>query len=109
MLNHNGNNVPLNSSTSTTLSMTAKEPAERIQIDRNEMYGKIHHYKNNHDHRSSGINNTLKKKETLKETNNSEFGNTEPACYYNDNELLKTSIDSSGLYYGTFYENMVGR
>ncbi|XP_022171835.1 uncharacterized protein LOC111034783 [Myzus persicae] len=101
LLNGSGNSVPVNSATTTVQSMTAIEPAEGIQIDKNVTCRKKHHYSNN-DH-SSGINNRFKKKETLQKKINFEFGNTDPACYYNN---METAINSSGLYYGIFYENM---
>lgn len=102
LLNGSGNSVPL-SATTTVLSMTEIESPERIQIDKNEMSRKMQ----NNVH-SPGINNRVKKKKTLQKKINFEFGNTESACYYNDIETLKTAMNSSGLYYGIFYENMVG-
>ncbi|XP_003246622.1 uncharacterized protein LOC100573640 [Acyrthosiphon pisum] len=100
LLNGSGNNVPLSAST-TVLSMTEIESPERIQIDKNETCRKMQN-----DVHSPGINNRFKKKETLQKKINFEFGNTEPECYYNNIETLKTAMNSSGLYYGIFYENM---
>lgn len=102
LLNGSGHSVPL-SATTTVLSMTEIESTEKIQIDKNDTCRKMQN-----NIYSPGINNRLKQKETLQKKINFEFGNTEPSCYYNNIETLKTAINSSGLYYGIFYENMVG-
>jgi len=106
LLNGRGNIIPL-SATTTAFSMTALKPAEGIiEIDKNETSRKMYHYLNNDC--SSGISNRFKKKEILQKKINLEFGNTEPARYNNDTEVLKTAMKSNGLYHGIFYENMVG-
>lgn len=99
-----GNNVRLNEK--YRFSKTSIEPSERIQIYKNAMNRKMHNYTNNQEN-SSGINNKFRKKETLQKKINLNFGDTEPAAYYNDIEILKTSMNNSGLYHGIFYENMV--
>jgi len=104
LLNGSGNCVPLSVITTAALSITEKESAERIKIDKNETCRKIQN-----NVLSPGIKIRFEKKETLQKKINFEFGNTEPACYYNNIETLKTAMNSSGLYYGIFYENMVGR
>jgi len=103
LVNGSGNSVSVNNPITTVLSMTAIEPTERIQIDKNVTCRKKSHYSNNYH--SSGINNRLKNKETLQKKINLEFGNTKPNCYYKN---METAMNSSGLYYGIFYENMVG-
>lgn len=102
LLTGSGHSVPL-STTTTVLSMTEIESTEKIQIDKNDTCRKMQN-----NIYSPGINNRLKKKETLQKKINLEFGNIEPSCYYNNIETLKTAINSSSLYYGIFYENMVG-
>ncbi|KAL4120879.1 hypothetical protein QTP88_013491 [Uroleucon formosanum] len=100
LLTGSGHSVPL-STTTTVLSMTEIESTEKIQIDKNDTCRKMQN-----NIYSPGINNRLKKKETLQKKINLEFGNIEPSCYYNNIETLKTAINSSSLYYGIFYENM---
>lgn len=101
--NDTGNNVVRLNANTTTFPMTAIEPAERNQIYKNETCQKMHNHTNNH---SSEINNKFRVKDTLQKKINFKFRNTEPA-YFNT-EALKESKNNSGLYYGIFYENMVG-
>jgi len=103
LLNGSGNSVPLSATTTTVHLMTEIQSPEIIQIDKNERCRKMQN-----NVRGPGISNRFKKKETLQKKINFEFGNTEPECYYNNIEILKTAMNSSGLYYGIFYENMVG-
>ncbi|CAI6348195.1 unnamed protein product [Macrosiphum euphorbiae] len=104
LLNGSGNSVPLQSATTTTTVLSMAEIIESpeiIQIDKNETCRKMQN-----NVRGPGINNRFKNKETLQKKINFEFGNTEPECYYNNIKTLKTAMNSSGLYYGLFYENM---
>lgn len=107
LLNCTGNNHILNVTTKV-LSTTEIKPTDIIDIDKSETIQKIHGYTNNYDD-DFGINNKFRKNQILQKNIGLEFANTESAYSCNDIIKQKKRMNTNGLYYGTFYENVVGR